>query len=655
MSTKTGKLPRIRVDDPGLQRYLDSIANTMELREGERGNKEDAFITWRDLEKAGAIRRRTTGGGSVPYEPDFPEQEGLPNYSVPPPLTGVEVGAAVQNVILTWEYPGNWMGNFGAVNVYRGELDDFGQAIKIGESGGTTYLDPVGPGQAYYYWLTITNEQGIEGPTHQTAGVLAETGVDVGHLLGQLEDEITESQLYADLNSRIDLIDDNETGLVTRTETLETETSAQATEISQLTATVDDNTAAIETKAEVTALQDVEDDVAPLSAQWTVKTDVNDLVSGIGLYNDGQQTVFAVNANRFYITDDGTVPFVVDDGQTFIRDAMIQDAAITTAKIQDGFLDNLTADKGTLAQARIGKGDIFNLTIDDRIQSGNFTTGSLGWRVLKDGTAEFNDATFRGHVEMESGQINEAVTIGGLGDFAYKDSVFYNEVAGTKPPSDADKTGDNTSYDTARVAGTGASTVRDRANNGNNAYDRVYNSWTRPNSTLIDGNKIFTGDAYVDTLQIKGQAVTFTAASEGADGDFDAYDSYHDLDLGTYKEFSVATVSTSRTENTPAAVIIYVTTRLHNTSDDDGSWLAISARIRAGSNTILDWVEFGLKDEGVREEAFSTFRVTIPVLDTANRSGSVTYRLDLMADPGPNGSWRVYYSRPYISVLETKR
>jgi hypothetical protein len=33
--------------------------------------------------------------------------------------------------------------------------------------------------------------------------------------------------------------------------------------------------------------------------------------------------------------------------------------------------------------------------------------------------------------------------------------------------------------------------------------------WVRPGQTTIDGNKIYTGDAYVDTLQIKGQAVTF--------------------------------------------------------------------------------------------------------------------------------------------------
>ena len=235
------------------------------------------------------------------------------------------------------------------------------------------------------------------------------------YLLENLTDKITESQLYEDLNSRIDLIDDSETGLVTRTDVLETETSAQATDISQLTAAVDGNTAAIETKAEVTALQDVEDDGAPLTAQWTVKTDVNDLVGGIGLYNDGQQTMFAVNANRFYITDDGTVPFVVDNGRTVIKNALIADAAITRAKIGHAQVDTLrVADQAiTASQAwenwrRKDVGDTytdavgpFTMTVPDNgVSPSHFcifqyqfgfeceddVEGFLGYRILVNGS-----------------------------------------------------------------------------------------------------------------------------------------------------------------------------------------------------------------------------------------------------------------------------
>lgn len=38
--------------------------------------------------------------------------------------------------------------------------------------------------------------------------------------------------------------------------------------------------------------------------------------------------------------------------------------------------------------------------------------------------------------------------------------------------------------------------------------------WTKPNSTYIDGSKIFTGEAYVDTLEIKGRAITIHEYAE---------------------------------------------------------------------------------------------------------------------------------------------
>lgn len=44
--------------------------------------------------------------------------------------------------------------------------------------------------------------------------------------------------------------------------------------------------------------------------------------------------------------------------------------------------------------------------------------------------------------------------------------------------------------------------------------------WTKPDSTYIDGSKIFAGEAYVDTLQIKGRAITINEHVEQL-GEFD--------------------------------------------------------------------------------------------------------------------------------------
>jgi hypothetical protein len=60
---------------------------------------------------------------------------------------------------------------------------------------------------------------------------------------------------------------------------------------------------------------------------------------------------------------------------------------------------------------------------------------------------------------------------------------------------------------TGTIAGTAASTV---VSNAARTAD-----WVKPGQTTIDGNKIYTGDAYVDTLQIKGNAVTLPVLVSG--------------------------------------------------------------------------------------------------------------------------------------------
>jgi len=139
--------------------------------------------------------------------------------------------------------------------------------------------------------------------------------------------------------------------------------------------------------------------------------------------------------------------------------------------------------------------DVDNL-VATQAQSKNYAAGVSGWRLMQNGNAEFASS----------------VIIGGLGSLAKKDSVTYSEVTGTKPPTNADNTGTNTSANTNAVAGAAATTVRDWSYSGAVSAGTV-NNWTRPGQTLIDGNKIFTGDAYVDTLQIKGNAVTVPAGA----------------------------------------------------------------------------------------------------------------------------------------------
>lgn len=173
-------------------------------------------------------------------------------------------------------------------------------------------------------------------------------------------------------------------------------------------------------------------------ARWQVKTAVGDLVGGIGLLNDGTDVKLTIVADKVAILpasgslSNRVVPFIISGGRVYIASAMIQDATITTAKIQNAFLTNLEAKHGTLDFARIGQGNIFDLTIGDRIQSdvftsttgfrfdangnfvlrggefrgdlqsSNFSSGSTGWRLLNNGTFEVNGGTFRGDIQSDN-------------------------------------------------------------------------------------------------------------------------------------------------------------------------------------------------------------------------------------------------------------
>ena len=164
------------------------------------------------------------------------------------------------------------------------------------------------------------------------------------------------------------------------TETLADFTQASATKINSLTVTVNGQTAAINQTAQ--AVADVNGN---LSAMYNIKVAVDSngrqyaAGMGIGVENtpSGMQSQVLFVADRFAVMSQAggavTLPFVIQNGQTFIRDTFIQD--------------------GTISNAKIG----------NFIQSNTFTAGSVGWNINKNGNAEFNNATVRGSLYATNG------------------------------------------------------------------------------------------------------------------------------------------------------------------------------------------------------------------------------------------------------------
>jgi hypothetical protein len=83
--------------------------------------------------------------------------------------------------------------------------------------------------------------------------------------------------------------------------------------------------------------------------------------------------------------------------------AKIADLAVTNAKISNASISTAKIQTAAITTALIADAAITNAKIDDTIQSNSFSSGSAGWRIQKSGNAEFNDAVFRGSLNVRSG------------------------------------------------------------------------------------------------------------------------------------------------------------------------------------------------------------------------------------------------------------
>lgn len=184
----TSQLPR------DLRAFLDRVRETLS------GTGKGRFVTLDEL----------TSGGVVATDPYGNIRPAAPQaYGTPPPPGNVTASAAIQNILIEWDlpqYPGH---NY--AEVWRAPTNNLGDAVLIGLTPGAIYVDSVGPSVTRYYWVRFVNLLGEAGPFNGVVGTSATTGSDVAYLLDTLTGQITETQLYNDLNSRIDLIDGPDT------------------------------------------------------------------------------------------------------------------------------------------------------------------------------------------------------------------------------------------------------------------------------------------------------------------------------------------------------------------------------------------------------------------------------------------------------------
>ena len=148
-----------------------------------------------------------------------------------------------------------------------------------------------------------------------------------------------------------------------------------------------DITGLIQIKSDLTAIAGSKGDIDEIIAQWTVKTQVNNLVGGIGLYNDGSNVQFGIRADRFWVMpSSGTstqklankaVPFKITSGKVYIDEAYIknlQASTITSGTFSSARIPSLSASKITSGSFPTGR--IPSLSAN-KITSGSFSTGRI--------------------------------------------------------------------------------------------------------------------------------------------------------------------------------------------------------------------------------------------------------------------------------------
>ena len=331
----------------------------------------------------------------------------------PPKPVGFTATGINWGILLNWGFPAN-TGDTLKTEIQYTANSDFSDPLLLSDvpypSAEYTQLG-LKAGQEFWYRAQLVDRTGNEsGYTDWVRGMSNDNADDY---LGDIADDFLTSadgeRITGDIDTNIEGILQNALAnhgtvehqwaqygevradiLVVKTTIAEVD-KAMAEMSTQVQAQFNDVTAALEDK--LTAVVDA----TGASAIYTLKTGVR--INGV-MYNAGMSiavlaeagkpviTRVGFNANQFVLMsgsgDSQYSPFAVVNGQVFISSGFIQDGTITNAKI----------------------GNV--------IQSNNYSAGTAGWTINKNGSAEFNNVTVRGGVYAQNGQFGFTNSTGGV-------------------------------------------------------------------------------------------------------------------------------------------------------------------------------------------------------------------------------------------------
>ena len=167
--------------------------------------------------------------------------------------------------------------------------------------------------------------------------------------------------LYAELEGSISAVQSQQTALATAQSSL-------ASDITTVQSSLGEEIASVQVGLQ-TNINLVGDKVDDIGALYTAKVDVNGLIGGFGVYNDGRIVEAGFDVDRFWIgrTTNKKKPFIIEGNEVFIDQAAIN--KLTFSKLRDesgSFIvsnGKVKADYITIGNASIDTAQIKNASI----------------------------------------------------------------------------------------------------------------------------------------------------------------------------------------------------------------------------------------------------------------------------------------------------
>lgn len=239
--------------------------------------------------------------------------------------------------------------------------------------------------------LNITAEMIERAKNDDALGVrISEVGAFTGETRALLQEEVlartsADEAFVSTVNTVYSTLNGNIAAVQVQTNALTTRVDALASQITNVESEFNGNLAQVQQTLQ-TNINTVDGKANAIGALWTAQVNVNGLVGGFGVYNDGRIVEAGFDVDRFWVGRTGAnkrKPFIIENDVTYIDDAAIN--KLVFSKLRDEAGSFIVANGKIQAKYL----EVQTLVVN-QAQSNNYVPGTSGWSLAANGSFELN-------------------------------------------------------------------------------------------------------------------------------------------------------------------------------------------------------------------------------------------------------------------------